>query len=187
MAAPEIHHRHVSHLYGLFPSGQIDVNTTPELAAAVKKSLETRGDEATGWGTAWRINLWARLHDGDHAYKDLTMLLRPGPTYPNLFDSCPPFQIDGNFGGAAAIAEMLLQSQNDQIQFLPALPGAWPQGSVHGLRARGGFEVDFAWKEGALTTATIRSVAGNVAHLRYGSVTKDVTIRPGESFQWDGK
>jgi alpha-L-fucosidase 2 len=187
LQAPEIHHRHVSHLYGLFPSAQIDLMGTPELAAAVKKSLEIRGDEATGWGTAWRINLWARLHEGDHAYKVLALLLSPERTYPDLFDSCPPFQIDGNFGATAGIAEMLLQSQNDQIQFLPALPGAWPQGSVRGFRARGGFEVDFSWKDGTLTEATIRSLAGNVAHLRYGSITKTVETKAGDSFTWDGK
>jgi alpha-L-fucosidase 2 len=187
LQAPEIHQRHVSHLYGLYPSSQIDVNTTPALAAAVKKSLEIRGDEATGWGTAWRICLWARLHDGDHALQLLQMLLSPGLTYPNLFDSCPPFQIDGNFGGTAGIMEMVLQSQNDEIQFLPALPKAWPTGSVKGLRARGGFEVDLAWHDGKLTAATVRSVTGKVAHLRYGSVRKDIALTPGESFQWDGR
>jgi alpha-L-fucosidase 2 len=183
----DLHHRHVSHLYGLFPSAQIDVNTTPELAAAVKKSLEIRGDEATGWATAWRMNLWARLHDGDHAYKIFQFLLSSRRTFPDMFDAHPPFQIDGNFGGCSAIAEMLLQSQNDEIQILPALPQAWPAGRVTGLRARGGFEVDIAWKEGRLTGATIHSLNGNPIRLRYGATTKFVKIKKGEMFQWDGK
>ena len=183
----ELHHRHVSHLYALFPSAQIDVNTTPELAAAVKKSLEIRGDQATGWGTAWRINLWARLHDGDHAFGILQYLISPKCTYPDLFDSCPPFQIDGNFGGASGLAEMLLQSQNGEIQLLPALPKAWPTGSVKGLRARGDFEVDLVWQGGKLFSACVRSLAGNPCRLRYGQATKFLNAKPGQEILWDGK
>jgi alpha-L-fucosidase 2 len=183
----DLHHRHVSHLYGLFPSAQIDVNTTPDLAAAVKNSLEIRGDQATGWATAWRINLWARLHDGDHAYSILEFLLSPARTFPDMFDAHPPFQIDGNFGGAAGIAEMLLQSQNDEIQLLPALPKDWPTGRVKGLRARGGFEVDIAWQNGKLTAATICSLAGKDLRLRYGQATKLVKTRKGETTQWHGE
>ena len=187
MQSHALNHRHVSHLYGMFPSGQIDVNTTPELAAAVKKSLEIRGDQATGWATAWRINLWARLHDGDHAFKIFEFLLSPRRTFPDMFDAHPPFQIDGNFGGASGIVEMLLQSQNDEIQVLPALPSAWRSGSVKGLRARGGFEVDIAWKDGQLVSAKIHSLNGNPARLRYGAATKFMMTKKGETVSWDGK
>jgi alpha-L-fucosidase 2 len=194
--APEIHHRHVSHLYGLFPSDQIDFYRTPKLAAAVKKSLEIRGDQATGWATAWRINLWARLHDGDHAYSILQFLLSPKRTYPDMFDAHPPFQIDGNFGGASGIAEMLLQSRvvnsengksEFEIELLPALPKAWPTGSVKGLRARGGFEVDLEWKDGKLTLATIHSLNGNTFRLRHESLlqVQDNKPRKGQTIRFE--
>jgi len=182
--APELRHRHVSHLYGLFPSAQITVEDTPELAKAAQRSLEIRGDEATGWAMGWRINLWARLAQGDHAHAVLKMLLAPERTYPNMFDAHPPFQIDGNFGGAAGIAEMLLQSHRGRIHLLPALPRAWPRGSVTGLRARGGFIVDIRWSEGALEAATITSVAGAPTVLVYKDQSLDLKLGRNQHQVW---
>jgi len=203
--APEMNHRHVSHLFALFPGHEISLEQTPALAAAAKKSLELRGDEATGWGNAWKINLWAHLRDGDHAFKILNEQLRlagaettnyhgeGGGTYADMLDAHPPFQIDGNFGGTSGIDEMLLQSSerysspsapNEDfytIDLLPALPSAWPSGSIHGLKARGGFEVDIDWKDGALLSAVIRSVAGSEARVRYGAATKEIRLQPGQS------
>jgi alpha-L-fucosidase 2 len=187
MQAPEIHHRHVSHLFGLFPGHDIDVRRTPELAAAVKRSLEIRGDQATGWATAWRINLWARLGDGNHAFDILKFLLGPERTYPNMFDAHPPFQIDGNFGGTSAIAEMLVQCDEGELRLLPALPGTWPDGRVTDLRARGGFEVDLAWQHGALERATIRSLLGQPLRVRRGNTLRTFETRRGATLTLAGE
>ena len=193
-------HRHVSHLFALFPGHQISPARTPGLAAAARKSLEARGDAGTGWSMAWKTAYWARLLDGEHAWRMLrgqlatpgaraaqqhgpgTEVNNAGGTYANLFDAHPPFQIDGNFGAAAAMCEMLLQSQDGEIHLLPALPAAWKTGSVRGLRARGGFVVDIAWRDGRLVAATVHAIAGaGGGRVRYGDKVVDLQLKPGES------
>ena len=173
---PQDRHRHVNHLFGLYPGHTLD---TPELMDAARVVLEHRGDGATGWSMGWKLGLWARLRDGDHAYRLLRNLLSTG-TLDNLWDSHPPFQIDGNFGGTASIAEMLVQSQGGEVVLLPALPAAWPSGHVKGLRARGGFVLDIQWRDGKLQKAAVRSTVGGPLKLRYGSITRSYDTRPGE-------
>jgi len=161
-----IQHRHVSHLYGLFPSEQITPRRTPELAAAARRSLELRGPGTSGWSLAWRINFWARLEDPVQVYDRLRALLSPGKTAPNLFDLHPPFQIDGNFGGLRGIIEMLMQSHSGELSLLPALPAEFPTGRVRGLRAHDGFEVDISWRDGSLHHARLTSLLGRRAVVR---------------------
>ncbi|OJU55045.1 MAG: alpha-L-fucosidase, partial [Bacteroidales bacterium 45-6] len=170
---PKEDHRHVSHLYGLFPSDQISPYTTPQLFEAARNSLVYRGDMATGWSIGWKVNLWARLLDGDHAYKIIRNMLTlagnnnpEGRTYPNMFTAHPPFQIDGNFGLTAGVAEMLLQSHDGAVHLLPALPGAWKTGAVSGIVARGGFEIAMKWQDGEPAEATVLSKLGGNLRLR---------------------
>ncbi len=179
---PNNHHRHVSHLWGVHPGWEMTPRGTPELCAAAKKSLEFRGDGGTGWSLAWKINFWARFEDGERAYRLLSNLLTPGRTFPNMFDAHPPFQIDGNFGGAAGIAEMLLQSHAGEIAILPAWPSkVWPTGSVNGLRARGGLKVDIAWKDSRAVTATLQGTVSGSHKIRPPRGHQIAEITCGES------
>lgn len=179
---PKDEHRHVNHLFGLHPGHTVSPVTTPELAQAAKVVLEHRGDGATGWSMGWKLNQWARLQDGNHAYKLFGNLLKNG-TMNNLWDTHPPFQIDGNFGGTAGITEMLLQSHMGFIQLLPALPDAWKNGAVEGLCAKGNFEVDITWENGSLKEATILSKAGAPCHVRYGDKTLTFKTSKGKTYK----
>lgn len=184
---PEPQHRHLSHLYGFHPGNQITKEKTPELYEAVKKTLELRGDAATGWSMGWKINFWARMQDGDHALKIITNLFnyveegstkyKGGGLYPNLFDAHPPFQIDGNFGYTAGVAEMLLQSHEDKIRLLPALPNNWKAGKISGLKARGDIEVSLDWKEGQLATATLMAKKDKTILLDYNNSVIQVQLK----------
>jgi len=185
--APEPQHRHVSHLYAVYPSDQINVRDTPALAAAAKVTLRARGDRSTGWATAWRLALWARLGDGERALAILRGLLGPERTYPNMFDAHPPFQIDGNFGGAAGILEMLVQSWGGEVHLLPALPRAWPAGTVRGMCLRGALEIDLDWQGGRPRRVTLRGRPRAIVRLRHaGRVTVVVLDAYGQA-RLDGR
>jgi alpha-L-fucosidase 2 len=193
----EPQHRHVSHLFALYPGHQVSYYKTPELAQAARKSLERRGDGGTGWSLAMKVSFWTRLHDGDHALKLLNRLLNPvhssgvemtnsGGTYNNLFCAHPPFQIDGNLGATAGIAEMLLQSHEGFIELLPALPGSWKDGEVKGLCARGGFELSMKWKNGKLTDAVLLSKKGGTCKIKYADTDMSLQTVAGRTYPLRG-
>jgi len=174
---PKETHRHVSHLWGLHPGNEITRDGTPDLYNAARQSLIFRSDAGTSWSISWKINFWARLHDGEHAHLLLNNLLTPPVSLPNLFSNHPPFQIDGNFGATSGITEMLVQSHAGCIELLPALPQTWPAGHLKGIRARGGFEVDLTWEQGILKTADIRSIGGESCRVQYSG--KTIELNPG--------
>jgi alpha-L-fucosidase 2 len=187
----EPNHRHTSHLYALHPASQINPLRTPDLAEAAHRTLDARGDGGTGWSLAWKICFWTRLLDGGRAHRLLTNLLA-SKTLDNLFDTHPPFQIDGNFGAASAIAEMLLQSHAREarvpvLHLLPALPRAWPSGSVSGLRAQGGFEISERWNDGTLVEARVRSTLGGPVVVRLGTKTARIETKAGHTLTLDGR
>ncbi len=195
----DAHHRHQSHLFGLYPGHHISTIQTYDLANACKKTLEIKGDETTGWSKGWRINLWARLGDGNHAYKMFRELLKytkpdklqtepgdhHGGTYPNLFDAHPPFQIDGNFGGSAGVIEMLMQSTENCIYLLPALPDAWPSGYINGICARGGFEVSLKWDNSHLVSSEFTAKESNTTTIVYNNISKKISLEKGEKIKID--
>lgn len=193
---PEVKHRHVSHLWGMHPGNDINWESSPDLMEAAKQSLIFRGDDGTGWSLAWKINFWARLLDGDHAYELIKLQFRPvskdntrysggGGSYPNLFDAHPPFQIDGNFGAPAGIIELLMQSHLSAIDLLPALPSALPDGRISGVCARGGFELSFSWEDGILNEVEVLSKAGEECSLRYGENRADFSTEKGKLYRLD--
>lgn len=192
LGAPEMDHRHISHLYALHPSNQISPLTTPELTDAARKTMELRGDEGTGWSLAWKVNFWARLLEGERAHDLLELLISPGYCYTNMFDAHPPFQIDGNFGGANGVIEILLQSHlKDEagdpiVQLLPALPTTWPAGSIRGFKTRGGFSVDMNWEGGELNSARILSERGGPVTLVLGAEKKRFDTKQGEVIELNG-
>ncbi|MBD1420588.1 glycoside hydrolase N-terminal domain-containing protein [Sphingobacterium chuzhouense] len=186
---PDNKHRHVSHLWGLHPGNEINMDDTPKMVEAAKKSLIMRGDDGTGWSLAWKINFWARLKDAQHTYTMIKMLLRPadkaGGSYPNLFDAHPPFQIDGNFGGAAGIGEMLVQSHTSFVDILPALPRELSRGTVRGIKARGNFEIDLTWENHQLTAIAVRSNAGKPLKLRYNGKVVEMPTKKKKTYTFD--
>lgn len=188
---PENHHRHVSHLWAVYPGSEINWRDTPKLLDAARQSLIFRGDDGTGWSLAWKINFWARFLDGEHAYRMITMLLGPadnelrytrGGSYPNLFDAHPPFQIDGNFGAAAGITELILQSHLGELHLLPALPKALSSGAVRGIRARGGYTLDMVWENGAVTALSIHSETDTTCVIRYHGKITELPVKAGKSY-----
>ncbi|WP_461111793.1 glycoside hydrolase family 95 protein [Spirosoma jeollabukense] len=193
---PKDTHRHVSHLWGVFPGTDITWDETPDLMKAARQSLLERGDEGTGWSLAWKINFWAHFRDGNHAYTMLKLLFRPaispegtmgGGSYPNLFDAHPPFQIDGNFGGASGIAGMILQSEGQSIDLLPALPNAFPTGYINGICAQGGFVLNIRWQQGHLIGVDVTSRAGQPCVLRYGDKRMRLTTQKGKTYRLNGE